>query len=67
MRAPRWTFYCQGEALPFEEGWLYQELLIKRRMNKNVLFSYCVRLGYVMAGDLFWKSSQSILLERIVW
>lgn len=67
MRDPKWTFYCQGEALPFEDGRLYQRRIIKRRMNKNVLISYCARLGYDIAGDLFWKSSQSILLERIVW
>ncbi len=67
MRDPKWTFYCQGEALPFEDGRLYQRRIIKQRLNKDVLISYCARLGYDIAGDLFWKSSQSILLERIVW
>ena len=51
----------------FEDGRLYQRRIIKRRMNKNVLISYCARLGYDIADDLFWKCSQSILLERIVW
>lgn len=67
MRDPKWTFYCQGEALPFEDGRQYQRRIIKQRLNKDVLISYCAWLGYDIAGDLFWKSSQSILLERIVW
>lgn len=67
MRDPKWTFYCQGEALPFEDRRQYQRRIIKQRLNKNVLIRYCARLGYDIAGDLFWKCSQSILLERIVW
>ena len=67
MRDPKWTFYCQGEALPFEDGRQYQRRIIKQRLNKDVLISYCAWLGYDIAGDLFWKCSQSILLERIVW
>jgi hypothetical protein len=67
MRDPGWTFYGQGEILPFEDERLYGQRLVKRRLNKNILTDYCARLGYDITDHLFWKSTQSILLERVMW
>ena len=67
MRDPGWTFYGQGEILPFEDERLYGQRPVRRRLNKNILTAYCRRLGYDITDHLFWKSTQSILLEQVMW
>ena len=67
MKDPKWTFYSQGAEQFFEEAHLYQQKLIRKRMDKRILIAYCARLGLDITDDLFWKSEQSILVERIAW
>lgn len=67
MKDPKWTFYSQGAEQFFEEAHLYQQKLIRKRINKHILITYCARLGLDITDDLFWKSEQSILVERIAW
>ena len=67
MKDPKWKFYCQGEIQPFEDKELYQRKMIKRRLNKESLISYCAKLGIDIRDDAFWESQQSVLVERLSW
>ena len=67
MRDPGWKFYCQGKLQPFEDEGLYRRKMIKQRLNKYILISYCIKLGLDIRNDSFWESQQSILIERLVW
>lgn len=67
MKDPKWKFLCQGEIQPFEDKELYQQKMIKRRLDKDALISYCIKLGIDIRDDAFWESQQSILVERLSW
>ena len=67
MKDPKWIFHCQGEIQPFEDKELYQQKMIKRRLDKDALISYCIKLGIDIRDDAFWESQQSILVERLSW
>lgn len=67
MKDPKWKFYSQGEIQPFEDTELYLQKMIKRRLDKDILVSYCVKLGIDIRDDHFWESVQSILIERLSW
>ena len=67
MKDPKWKFYCEGEIQPFEEKEFYERKIIKQRLNKEILISYCVKLGIDIREDSFWKSQQSLFVERISW
>ena len=67
MKDPKWKFYCQGEIQPFEDKELYQRKMIKRRLDKDALISYCIKLGIDIRDDAFWESQQSVLVERLSW
>jgi hypothetical protein len=67
MRDPRWVFYSQGEIQWFEDVEFYKRKIIKTRLNKDILISYCVKLGFDITDDEFWESDQSFLVERLKW
>ena len=67
MKDPKWKFYCEGEIQPFEVKEFYERKIIKQRLNKEILISYCVKLGIDIREDSFWKSQQSLFVERISW
>ncbi|WP_232213821.1 hypothetical protein [Prevotella sp. oral taxon 317] len=67
MKDPKWKFLCQGEIQPFEDKELYQQKMIKRRLDKDALISYCIKLGIDIRDDAFGESQQSILVERLSW
>ena len=67
MKDPKWNFYCHGEIQPFEDKELYQRKMIKRRLDKEALISYCAKLGIDIRDDAFWESQQSVLVERLSW
>lgn len=67
MKDPKWNFYCHGEIQPFEDKELYQRKMIKRRLDKEALISYCAKLGIDILDDAFWESQQSVLVERLSW
>ena len=67
MKDPKWKFYCEGEIQLFEEKEFYERKIIKQRLNKEILISYCVKLGIDIREDSFWKSQQSLFVERISW
>lgn len=39
--------------------------LIKNRLNKDILLSYCAKLGFAITEAHFWESEDAILFERI--
>jgi len=41
--------------------------MIKRRLDKDALISYGIKLGIDIRDDAFWESQQSILVERLSW
>ena len=41
--------------------------MIKRRLDKDALISYCIKLGIDIRDDAFWESQQSIMVERLSW
>lgn len=67
MKDPRWIFYSQGETQWFEDSELYKCRITKKRLDEKILITYCTRLGFDISNDTFWKSEQSILLERLAW
>ena len=38
---------------------------IKNRLNKDILLSYCAKLGFAITEAHFWESEDAILFERI--
>jgi hypothetical protein len=67
MKDPQWVFYNQGEIQWFENNELYKSKIIKTRLNKDIIISYCAKLGFDITNDEFWESDQSLLLERLQW
>lgn len=57
MKDPKWKFYCEGEIQPFEEKEFYERKIIKQRLNKEILISYCVKLGIDIREDFFGKAN----------
>ncbi len=45
MRDPRWIFCNQGEPCFFEDLGNYKKRGIKDRLNKEIIISYCCKLG----------------------
>ena len=65
MQDPHWVFYEDGKQLWFEDGNHYKQHTIKKRMNKEILVSYCTRLGFDIYSPQFWQSKQSVLLAEL--
>ena len=66
MQDPRWVFYEEGQKQWFENTAInYQMRMIKKRMNKEILISYCERLGFDIINPMFWQCEQSVLLEEL--
>lgn len=65
MKDSKWIFYENGIIQWFEDESYYKRKLIKNRLNKDILLSYCVKLGFVITEANFWKSEDAVLLERI--
>ena len=49
----------------FEDESYYKRRLIKNRVNKDILLSYCTKLGFAITEAKFWESKDAILFERI--
>lgn len=60
MQDPRWEFYERGNPLWFEDIELYKQRMIKKRMNKEILISYCLKLGFDITLENFWKNNDKI-------
>jgi hypothetical protein len=45
LKEDRWTFYQNGEPLPFEDLSLYENKRIKDRINMDVIIRYVKELG----------------------
>mgnify|MGYP001053935981 CR=1 FL=1 len=65
MQDHRWVFYEDAEIQWFEDESHYKMRMIKMRMNKEILVSYCERLGFDISNPLFWGSTRSILYEEV--
>lgn len=37
------------------------------RMNREILISYCEKLGYDIENDDFWKNDDVLYFERFTW
>ena len=64
MQDPRWIFYENGEKQWFEYDLNYKQRIIKKRLNKDILVSYCEQLGFNISDPIFWQSEESVLFER---
>ena len=65
MKDPKWIFYENGIVQWFEDESYYKRRLIKNRVNKDILLSYCTKLGFAITEVKFWESKDAILFERI--
>ena len=65
MKDPKWIFYENGIVQWFEDESYYKRRLIKNRVNKDILLSYCTKLGFAITEAKFWESKDAILFERI--
>jgi len=67
MRDPRWVFYEEGAALYFEDVENYKNRIIKKRLNKRILISYCEELGYEIMTPGFFIPSGRVLRLQYTW
>ncbi|MCS2774107.1 hypothetical protein NXW80_06765 [Bacteroides fragilis] len=65
MKDPKWIFYENGIIQWFESESYYKRKFIKNRLNKDILLSYCAKLGFTITDDKFWESKDAVLFERI--
>ncbi len=65
MKDFTWIFYENGIIQWFEDESYYKRKFIKNRLNKNILLSYCAKLGFVITEAKFWESKDAVLFERI--
>ena len=61
----KWIFYENGIIQWFEDESYYKRRFIKNRLNKDILLSYCAKLGFAITEAHFWESEDAILFERI--
>ena len=52
---PKWTFYEEGEPLPFEDTERYKERLKRKRVDKELLLKYMRCAGWDLEDDRFWQ------------
>lgn len=58
---PRWEFYENGEALPFEAQSNYAARLIRDRFQREALLTYLEHWGAPVRKAEFWKSHQEAI------
>jgi hypothetical protein len=56
---PRWEFYAEGEALPFEKEEAYSAKRIRDRFQREALLSYIESWGAPVKNPLFWQTEAS--------
>ncbi len=67
MKDPRWAFYEKGEPLYFEDVANYKKRKIKDKVNKQILVSYCNRLGLNVEDPDFLNPRGSVLRIQHSW
>ena len=60
----RWEFYEEGDALPFENEELYKNRRIRKRINRETIVSYMIKLGMDINNMEFWQSETSSTYVR---
>jgi len=63
----KWVFCEEGESMWFEDIMLYKKSAIRNRMNREILISYCEKLGLDIRDDNFWQSDNILHYKRLIW
>jgi hypothetical protein len=56
--SPRWEFYTQGTALPFENEEAYLARRVRDRIQREALLGYVEQWGAPVGDPDFWSSRQ---------
>jgi hypothetical protein len=58
MKDPRWDFFERGSRLEFEDPVLYEQRLIRRRLDRATLIRYLAATGWNIRDGSFWETSR---------
>lgn len=57
MKDPRWDFFEKGPRLEFEDPALYEQRLVRRRLDRPTLIGYLAATGWNVRDANFWGTS----------
>lgn len=67
LKEEKWQYYAIGDPLYFENTELYNNRIIKKRLNRAILIDYCAQLGINLLDERFWDADNALVMERIKW
>ena len=67
LKEEKWQYYALGDPLCFENTELYNNRIIKKRLNRAILIDYCAQLGIDVLDERFWDADNALVMERIKW
>ena len=66
MKDPKWIFMKMVLSSGLKMKAIINVGLSKNRVNKDILLSYCTKLGFAITEAKFWESRDAIYLNESI-